>query len=152
MAGEYPASEDSEQTEKTIEGLLSLGITCFINLTEVDDGLPEYEEVVNRLSGGKATVVRVGVPDHDIPYSPDDTNAVINLINLEVQNGGKVYMHCYGGVGRTGMMVGCWLAREAGSGVAGLAKLREVWKLNPKSKFRQSPDVPQQAQYIAEWT
>ena len=35
-------------------------------------------------------------------------------------------MHCWGGVGRTGTTVGCWLVRHGRSGTEALAELRRV--------------------------
>lgn len=62
-----------------------------------------------------------------------------------------MYIHCWGGVGRTGTMVGCWLARHGFAGDAALAKLDELWGRCPKSRFRKSPETQQQRDYIVAW-
>jgi protein-tyrosine phosphatase len=37
---------------------------------------------------------------------------ILGLIDSELAAGGMVYLHCYGGLGRTGTVVGCWLVRH----------------------------------------
>jgi hypothetical protein len=56
-----------------------------------------------------------------------------------------------GGVGRTDVIIGRWLARNGSSGEAALSRLHELWRKNPKSRFRRSPETPNQERYIMEW-
>jgi len=56
---------------------------------------------------------------------------------------------CWGGVGRTGVIVGCWSARHGGQ--PALARLRELWKQCPKSQNRGSPETAAQEKYVAGW-
>jgi hypothetical protein len=62
-----------------------------------------------------------------------------------------VYLHCWGGVGRTGLIVGCWLARHGYKGQAALDRLRGLWQNCPKSTHRKSPETGEQEQYIISW-
>jgi len=57
----------------------------------------------------------------------------------------------WGGVGRTGVIIGCWLARHRGGGEAALIQLRELWQQCPKSAFRQSPETLEQERYVLDW-
>jgi len=62
-----------------------------------------------------------------------------------------VYVHCWGGVGRTGLVIGCWLSRHCGDGAAGLIRLRELWRHYAKSANRRSPETKEQERYIIDW-
>ena len=62
-----------------------------------------------------------------------------------------VYVHCWGGVGRTGTIIGCWLARHYEPGHAALGRLTELWQDNPKSRTRRSPETTDQVWYVLEW-
>ena len=37
---------------------------------------------------------------------------MLDAIDDQLENGGNVYVHCWGGKGRTGTVVGCWLIRH----------------------------------------
>jgi protein-tyrosine phosphatase len=37
---------------------------------------------------------------------------VLDLIDEELAAGGVVFVHCWAGCGRTGVVVGCWLVRH----------------------------------------
>jgi protein-tyrosine phosphatase len=66
-------------------------------------------------------------------------------------NGEMVYVHCWGGVGRTGVVIGCWLARNGSMGESALLRLRQLWQHCPKSRTRQSPETAEQEGYIIGW-
>jgi protein-tyrosine phosphatase len=92
------------------------------------------------------------MPDFSVPDSPMQTKAILDEIDERVAKAELVYLHCWGGIGRTGLIVGCWLARHGLEGRAALECLRELWKHCPKSATRKSPETAQQEEYIIHWT
>lgn len=50
--------------------------------------------------------------------------AILDAIDQAIQSGKKVYVHCLAGHGRTGTVVGCFLARHGITGNAALEKIR----------------------------
>ena len=68
-----------------------------------------------------------------------------------MDRGWTVYVHCMGGIGRTGTIIGCWLARHGHPGSDALARLGEVWQECPKSRYLYSPENPRQVQYVLGW-
>jgi len=135
--GEY------EELRKKIE---DAGIVSFIDLTEEDKHAP-YDRLLE-----VAEYRRFPIKDYDIPESNEHTIAILTLIDDNLRNNRPTYIHCYGGRGRTGTIIGCWLARHGHEGEAALKKLRELWAENPKSeRGLQTPETPEQEQYIVEW-
>jgi protein-tyrosine phosphatase len=64
-----------------------------------------------------------------------------------------VYVHCWGGAGRTGLVIGAWLVRH---GMAGDAALAEVQRLydgtrRPGDRRRRSPETWEQQEYVRRW-
>ena len=146
LAGEYPGDIDEESSRVKINHLIHSGITAFIDLTEENEGLLPYSGLLKT-----ASHLRFPIRDVSIPSSTVITVAILDAIDHHIQQGGMVYLHCWGGVGRTGVIVGCWLARHGFKGEAALVRLHKLWKQCPKSTYRRSPETYEQEQYIVEW-
>jgi protein-tyrosine phosphatase len=66
----------------------------------------------------------------------------------------KVYLHCWGGVGRTGTVVGCHLVRGRRSGDEALALLAQLWQGMSAEKrldFPESPQTAEQREFVRSW-
>ena len=69
-----------------------------------------------------------------------------------MEAGKLVHVHCWGGVGRTGLVIGCWPAKHCGSGSKALERVAELWKTCPKSRRRrESPETEDQKNYVRNW-
>jgi hypothetical protein len=146
LAGEYPRDKDKSSSLLKINSLIEAGVLAFIDLTEKDEGLLPYSELI-----GTASHHRFPIPDVSIPESSEVTVAVLDAIDYHISHGQIVYLHCWGGVGRTGVMVGCWLARHGYEGRAALDRLHRLWQKCPKSHYRRSPETGEQERYILRW-
>lgn len=145
LAGEYPGNIQHQAAKERIEAFQRCGISAFINLTQPHELTP-YEELLT-----EATHHRFGIRDVSVPYSHEQTSTILDTIDIHLQEGRNVYVHCWGGVGRTGVIIGCWLARHGLYGKDALVRLRELWKECPKSGWKISPETPQQEHYIINW-
>jgi protein-tyrosine phosphatase len=146
LAGEYPRDKDEESSQAKINALILSGITAFIDLTAENEGLLPYSGLLET-----ASHQRFPIRDVSIPNSTDITAAILDTIDHNLRQERVVYLHCWGGVGRTGVIVGCWLSRHGFKGEAALARLHELWKQCPKSAYRKSPETTEQEQYIVKW-
>jgi hypothetical protein len=139
-----------------IEDLLALGVNYFIDLTEKCEQVtpsPEIPYVVpyqDRLAG-QAEYHRFPIRDVDIPNA-QTTRVILNAIDAAIAAGKIVYVHCQGGVGRTGTIVGCHLVRkEKISGDQALKRLGQLWSTCEKSKWRAAPESFEQIEWIRLW-
>lgn len=146
LAGEYPRNKDEASSRAKIDALTSAGVKVFIDLTEEDEKLLPY---ANLLAG--AIHRRFPIQDVSIPVSESTTTSILDTIDTYIEGGKVVYLHCWGGVGRTGLIVGCWLVRHGLRGGSALLRLSELWKQCPKSSLRKSPDTKEQQRYIINW-
>jgi protein-tyrosine phosphatase len=149
LAGEYPRTKDPDTSQKKIEALIRAGVTLFIDLTEETEGLLAYGAFLRTHTG--VSHRRFPIRDLSTPRSEEATKEILDAIDGEIEKGGVVYVHCWGGVGRTGTIVGCWLARNGHGGKAAVFRLREIWQQCPKSAYRNAPETPEQERYIIEW-
>lgn len=146
LAGEYPRNKDEASSRRKIGALIDAGVKVFVDLTEENEGLLPYAEMLDGVVHR-----RFPIRDVSVPASLEVTVAILDTIDAHLHRGEMVYVHCWGGVGRTGVIVGCWLARHGKGGEAALDRLRELWLHCPKSSRRNSPETREQERYIATW-
>jgi len=151
LAGEYPRTIDEDSSRRRLSDMFDSGISSFIDLTDTRDGLKSYESILGEVSNGKAQRFSHPIRDVSVPKSSRDTVAILDHIDEELCAGRSVYVHCWGGVGRTGTVVGCWLSRHSGSNPP-LETLKKLWESCPKSsKKPKSPETNEQSRYVSEW-
>jgi protein-tyrosine phosphatase len=82
--------------------------------------------------------------------------AILSYIEAELAAGRLVYVHCLGGVGRTGTVVGCLLVENGASGDEALAMVSTLFEtMSPEKVHRHrhdgSPQTEQQRQFVRAW-
>ena len=153
LAGEYPASPSIERTRQRLDLLLEAGIDTFIDLT-LPNELPPYQPILleqAKLRDIEVQYNRFTIIDRSIPMG-DMMTTILDAIDKALIGGGNIYLHCWGGIGRTGTTVGCYLVRRGLTGKQALAQLAEWWKEVPKSAYNpRSPETDRQVEYILNW-
>ena len=159
LAGYYPGDLSVNQAYDKLRGLLNIGIRHVINLMEEHErdmrGNPfiPYRGVLDQLArdmGCEITCVRMPIRDLDIP-SPAEMSDILDEIDDSLATNRPVYVHCLGGKGRTGTVVGCYLARHGiAVGGAALAKIRELRRNHPEARIT-SPETEEQRQFVIQW-
>ena len=127
--------------------------TLFINLTEYgenkDLGWYDYSDMVkNYLS--------YEVKDHTVPREFIAYTTLIDSAYTHMKQGGKVYVHCWGGHGRAGTFVACYLCRH--EGLTAEQSLKKTFNLhqqrvNIPDKWREigCPENQSQKQFVADF-
>ena len=121
------ATWTSHRRWKKLARLTDAGVSAFIDLTEEDEGLKPYAYLLNGPSHK-----RFAIPDQRVPTTDELTMTALDAIDRYLEAGETLYVHCWGGVGRTGTIIGCWLSRRYEPGQPALDRLRELWKKNPQ--------------------
>jgi protein-tyrosine phosphatase len=97
LFGRYP-------TPEIVEDLESRGVTLFVDLTfGVYEGLEPYEIK----AGGQK--ISYPIEDMKVPYDSKDFRLFIESLAERLRHGEKMYVHCRGGHGRSGLVVACIL-------------------------------------------
>lgn len=150
LAGEYPRTLEAETSQAKIDALVGAGVRAFVDLTEDGELLPYAHLLVAHRHLG-VSHRRFPIPDQGVPPDRSLTCAALDAIDAHLAAGRLVYLHCWGGVGRTGTIVGCWLARHGQGGQAALDCLAALWRECPKSVYRRAPENTQQEEYVRQW-
>ena len=110
LATEYPGAKDDEKALRKLQVLRDAGITSFVDLTEAEertwDGAPMVP--YNGLLGPDVAYQRFAIPDTSI-ITEAGYDRILDYIRAELDDGRIVNLHCWGGKGRTGTVVGAWL-------------------------------------------
>jgi len=162
FAGEYPGAYDDDEAAVTRIGQLTRqGITTFIDLTTAEDaarGLSAYDHLLEdaKTTDGKDLHHhRFAIPDMGAPDGPEIMRGVLDLIQSEVDAGRKVYVHCWGGIGRTGTAVACWLVENGATPDEALAQVQALYDANmspeKRARYPHSPQAASQVAYVRDW-
>lgn len=155
LAGEYPALTDDESaTNQRLAAFVRDGFSAFIDLTCEGERRP-YEPILKGKGEDLQPTLshrRFSFPDFGVP-SRTRMAITLDAIDAALAEGRKVYLHCVGGIGRTGTTVGCWLIRHGMEPERALQHLGELYSTSAQSQFMpQSPESRQQVQFILNWS
>ncbi len=144
-AGEYPGDKNGEFAKRKIEQMHHFGIRHFIDLTEEGELRP-YSHLLPR----DTTYTRFPIEDCGAPNSIESVQRLLLRIEELKKMDGYVYIHCWGGVGRTGTIVACYLSqnREVPDLNHTLEVLRRNFSKMPKSAYRVTPETKEQIDFI----
>lgn len=146
-AGEYPYAVNPMLGIKKLDVLNDLKVNTIIDLTENGE-LYQYTASIR----ANCTHYRFPIKDRNIPDSFDNVYNLMAYIDNAKSENGTIYIHCWGGVGRTGTIVACWLVYNGMSANEALAHLNELWKSCPKSRRRPyCPDHGCQIDFIKQF-
>jgi len=119
IAGRHPCAWGPENAPAEVFELESTGVTLFLDLTQEGE-LQPYENLVSR-----ARYRRRSIRDFSVP-SPEQLVETLDEIDTELDADGLVYVHCWAGCGRTGVVVGSWLVRHGTDPRDALARIAET--------------------------
>jgi protein-tyrosine phosphatase len=171
VAGEYPGDRDNpNRMHRRLNSLLQAGVTAFLDTTEPQEHSTRYydgdgkryrykpKHVVsvrhthrladyNHLLPENVTYARFPILDVSIP-SKQQMLDMLTKIKEWREEGRVVYVHCRGGIGRTGVVVGCYLREQ---GFSGRAALRQIDELRRTCAVARSPETATQEDFIWRW-
>lgn len=156
LAGEYPGASQPHQAREKLNQFLDCGIDSFLDLTEEYELAP-YARILAELGQERGQAVkhrRLTIRDMGIPETPAHMRDILAQIEDWLATDRRVYVHCWGGIGRTGTVIGCYLAHTGLTGVPALHRMAELWLGMSENKRRRYPDSPQtfeQKDYVMRW-
>jgi len=150
--GEIPSSTEDLILQQKIELLSQLGITKIINLTEEGEtnfkGIPlrDYSHALTE----KIEMKRMSIKDLDIP-TKSEMSEILKVVREHLHSGERVYVHCWGGIGRTGTVLGCFLIEQGILEVEHAIPFIAFLKRNTTIRDIESPETPEQRKFILSW-
>ena len=159
LAGQYPRTPDPESSREKLRSLLDTGVRTFVNLTFTGEGrthgrLQEYVTLLDsvaRVMNVEVYHYQFSIVDMGLP-SPGLMDSILDTIDESLTKALPVYVHCWGGYGRTGTAVGCWLIRHGlATGDTVLDTIAALRK-NIENSLFDSPQTPEQKTFVQTWS
>ncbi|MEI8212170.1 MAG: dual specificity protein phosphatase family protein [Planctomycetota bacterium] len=160
LAGAYAGRAEPRAHKERLSGLFNAGARTFVSLMEEDetnnDGIPfvPYEGLLQQIASEaneQVDCVRFPIVDRHIA-----TNAkmrdILDTIDRSIENNRPVYVHCFGGIGRTGTVVCCWLLRHGHASRDNVFEvLTELRRADTERAWRDAPENNTQRQFVLNW-
>lgn len=149
MAGCYPGHGDPRIAERQLGALLDCGIRCFLSLMEEEVRGPflAYEPLLEEIAARRGLPIeclRFEIEDHTAP-SREQMGEIEKSIASSIAAGRPVYLHCWGGRGRTGAVVGVYLVRR---GLATTENFVDVIAELRAGAPGESPETEEQIEFV----
>lgn len=160
LAGEIPSSKTESRKKVKLQSLLNCDIDVIINLMEVvemnfDGEILEDYSIALSEEAAKINktieVLRYPIKDLNIPEESFMIE-ILDKIDDQILMGKKVYVHCWGGVGRTGTVIGSYLIRHGYSSPEKVIDTITYLKRTTNISQRNSPETDEQRQFILNWS
>jgi protein-tyrosine phosphatase len=142
LLGKYPGARIESNARSKINALIDAGVTTFVDLTLSGELLP----YAHLLPAGVAHC-RVPITDVTAP-SAEQVRAALDAIESATENG-VVYVHCLGGCGRTGVIVGCYLVEHGSRPDEALERVQELTR---GLQTKPCPETSAQRVTVRRWT
>lgn len=151
-----PADIARKRTKQKLDALLLAGVRTFIDLTEPHELFPYSPHLAERcaplgIDARDVAYHNFPIRDRSLPGSAALVRQILAVLRDNERRGRICAVHCRGGIGRTGLVVGCWLVESgvARDGPHALQLIAEEWKLVEKCKrFPCSPETGPQFEFV----
>ncbi|SMP42316.1 Dual specificity phosphatase, catalytic domain [Neorhodopirellula lusitana] len=161
LAGAYPGRADPQEHRQRIKTLFDAGMRTFVNLQEEDETnnsgqrFVRYDDELRRLAAAsdqRIAHLRFPIPDGGVT-TVDRMRSILDAIDLSLDAGRSVYVHCFGGMGRTGTTVCCWMLRHGFANKENvLTQLTSLRQADLERASWKAPENDQQAAFILSWS
>jgi len=155
-AGHYPGDRNPETRHAKLVGLAQARIQRVVNLIPEHetgrDGIPfePYAPLLRAFAkdrGFDVDCLRFGFPDGGVP-DVSVMKTILDAIDASIAAREPVYVHCWGGHGRTSTVVGCFLVRHGITPQDAIARIL-AWRENlPRNWF---PYQSEQQAFVEAW-
>lgn len=151
LAGPNPLKMPGIKPGQAIDTLISIGINAFIDLTDSYEmmGASYLPLFKNRSDHQDIRHFNHPIQDFGTP-SLAAMRQLLDLIKQLLDEKSNLYLHCYGGIGRTGTVVGCYLVDQGFTGNQALTQIIAL-RQNPGRIWTPSPETNEQIEFVLNW-
>lgn len=160
LAGAYPGHETRREHIHRLVKLYDAGIRTVISLQEENETnhagelFADYDldlRHIARINGDRIFRLRFPIADCGV-FSVDQMKCILDAIDLSLAANRPVYVHCFGGMSRTAMAIGCWLRRHGLADRSNvLETLDHLRKADAVRGTWKVPESDEQTAFVLNW-
>ena len=159
LGGAYPGHREDAKTASNAKQLAASGVGVFLNLMELDETdhrgrpFPPYAHRVESelaASGGSVAVHRTPIRHLSVP-DEERMAQIQDVIDRALAEDRTVYVHCWGGRGRTGTVIGIHLIRHGLADPDDFVETIE-WLRRGDVGGGPSPETEEQVEFVRTFT
>jgi ADP-ribosylglycohydrolase/protein-tyrosine phosphatase len=159
LAGEFPGAKNQVEARDKLGRLIDCGIRQIINLMETDETdhsgylFHKYERIISEVAEKKKVSVdclRFPIADLNVP-TVSQMEAILDTIAAGIESRNPVYIHCWGGIGRTGTVVGCFLLQNGMAHPGNVLDVIDALRKDDPMHHCRSPETDTQRQFVTNW-
>jgi atypical dual specificity phosphatase len=160
LACEYPWAPAPGGNAPKLDAVLEAGVRTFVDLTEPGE-LRSYaatalsdRAIALGIDPSTIEYHNFPIPDRCLPRSRSFVAQILTVLADAERHGRRAAVHCRGGIGRTGLVVGCWLVSRgtAKDGEEALAIIAKEWCTVEKHvRYPLSPETGPQFEFVKQW-
>ncbi len=160
LAGAYAGQPEAQAHRERLEGLFGAGVRTIVNLMEEDETsnsgkqfVPYADDFKSIAAAANENVACLRFPIVDQNVTTQQHMAeIIDAIDKSLESDRPVYVHCFGGIGRTGTVVCCWLLRHEYANIDNVFDfLKMLRESDVERAWRDAPENELQKNFVREW-
>jgi rhodanese/phosphatase family protein len=151
LAGEYPGAKTPEKAAAKVRLFVEAGVDSIIDLTTPRDRLASYHDALQlaaKQAGRTVQHFAHPIPDMGV-IGHEGYDRILARIRDEMDSGRMVYVHCWGGKGRTSTVVGCLLIDDGLDYESAITRIAEL-RAGTRKAFDTCPESPAQHRLLRE--
>ncbi|QEG39073.1 protein-tyrosine phosphatase family protein [Roseimaritima ulvae] len=160
LAGAYAGHSTAAAHRERLQGLFDAGVRTIVSLMEEDEtnnvGVPfvPYAEDFQQIAAAaneRIDCLRFPIVDGRIT-TQQHMREILDTIDRSIADGRPVFVHCFGGIGRTGTVVCCWLLRHGYATKKNVFEtLQQLRTADRERAAWQAPENDLQRQFVLDW-
>lgn len=159
LAGCYPGDPDRAEATKKLTAMIDYGIVLYLNLMEEREvnwygqAFVPYEDQLAQIAAERGRTVRcmrLPIRDYGI-VSRLMMQRILDEIDTSLDRHEGAYVHCLGGKGRTGLVVGCYLARHGLATGSSIFPVIQELRKHARFSHHPSPESEAQREMVRSW-
>ena len=152
MFGWYPWSTSTGPFSNNIEDILKTGRTVFVNLTSISERCSFFNYIPLVVEKVNAPIfIHYPIEDQGLPSDIDSYIKLITLLHSLVIKGDKLYIHCRGGHGRSGIVAACLLIHMGYDNNEALDLISKAHKTRSYIPDYPCPQTKEQVQFVSQY-
>jgi len=153
MFGWYPGPDNKGNHSNSIHDILATGRTVFVNLTTHSEKTSLYNyipAVIDKISD--PIFIHYSMDDGGLPVDYNSYKSLIKHLTYLVEQNNKIYIHCRGGHGRSGIVAACLLIHMGYNNNEALTMVSNAHKTRLYIPDYPCPQTPEQVEFVKNYT